>query len=464
MSKLYFTILFLLFSLLVIAQLKPAINSGKLAPLSARVEKMKCSTSKADMHPDSRKDSNITLTDILDEYIVSGGYTSGDTAPDFTLYDTSGKGISLATIMQKHKPVLLISGSYSCFVLRDRIHEINYLRQRYKDSIVIAVIYLLEAHPYQSKGYYTCSNNIGFANTRDSVYVRQAATLAERMVNAKRLVWKTKLNARVLIDDERNSWLKNYGQGPNMAYLIDTNGVIVKRQDWFNKAPAYITYDIDKLLGHAGNSRVSTGGTFEILSYKNSAKGIQKTGIMGDLKISNPSSEGVWLSIIKRNYLPYQWTSFFCADACYKPEVNTIHLYLAPNTIQYVYVQVNNPSLALGSVFVTVKNDSTANDTTQVKMDFYSIDKFPPAYIGKVKALEIETIPETGSVYLEGIIPQLYTMTIYNDQGRKALFIPREKMTQLVNLSILKPGHYDIWITGANGDLQHAEYYKPGQL
>ncbi|MFN8713004.1 MAG: hypothetical protein ACK5Z2_09150 [Bacteroidota bacterium] len=78
----------------------------------------------------------------------NAGYSVGTTVPDFTLYDSTNTPHSLYSYLGQGKPVVIISGSYTCPQYRNSL--INLIPQMdiaYGSLINILVVYTLEAHP-----------------------------------------------------------------------------------------------------------------------------------------------------------------------------------------------------------------------------------------------------------------------------------------------------------------------------
>src|SRR6187402_384986 len=65
-----------------------------------------------------------------------GGFKKGSLMPDYTFYTLDGTQVTLSTVLkQTHKPVLLVSGNYSCNVFRRNLEEINSITNFYKDRL-----------------------------------------------------------------------------------------------------------------------------------------------------------------------------------------------------------------------------------------------------------------------------------------------------------------------------------------
>ena len=59
------------------------------------------------------------------------GLANGQLIPDFTLYDRQGNAVNMQSKMAAGKPVLIVSGSYTCPVFRNKVNLINNLKNTY---------------------------------------------------------------------------------------------------------------------------------------------------------------------------------------------------------------------------------------------------------------------------------------------------------------------------------------------
>ena len=75
------------------------------------------------------------------------GLHDGDTIPEFVLYTIKDEKADIAEILKSGKPVMLIGGSYTCPIFRQKCEKINQLQARYGDRINIFIVYTEEAHP-----------------------------------------------------------------------------------------------------------------------------------------------------------------------------------------------------------------------------------------------------------------------------------------------------------------------------
>jgi hypothetical protein len=191
------------------------------------------------------------------EYFKYSGFLPGDIVADFTLYDTSGKATQLSKLLAEGKPVLLISGSYTCpRTRRSVVLLLDSLRQVYQDRINILFIYTLEAHPAPPDDC-PYHNEVMIAagerkNRTDHVSCHQPKNYYERKEMVRRFIRSTNIRVPVLIDSPDNAWWENFGPAPNNAYLLAPNGMVYRKWGWFDQADANA---IDELLADSSTMK-----------------------------------------------------------------------------------------------------------------------------------------------------------------------------------------------------------------
>ncbi|QMW00174.1 hypothetical protein [Spirosoma foliorum] len=150
------------------------------------------------------------------------------------MYSPEGKKFTLSEVLAIKKPLLLISGSYTCDISRHNIADINALAGKYKDKVSIYMVYTIDAHPSDVASPYSKNNKIEIApaNVREHVEAQQPKTYGERKSLAKKWQQQNYILAPVLVDNPTNDFWLSFGQAPNMAYLIDPNGTVYFKQAW----------------------------------------------------------------------------------------------------------------------------------------------------------------------------------------------------------------------------------------
>lgn len=182
----------------------------------------------------------------------STGYNVGDTIPDFTLYTTDGVAVDIDSVLDNNKPVLLVSGSYSCPSTRSRINDFNNITRNYGYRLNTFLVYVVEAHPAgQQCPYMGFGSSPEPKNNSMKLKVTQENTYGARKKTAIAMKQDLNIIAPVLIDGPNNEWWSHFGPAPNNAYLINSKGVIVAKNGWFNdpNSDRSMWCSIDDLLG-----------------------------------------------------------------------------------------------------------------------------------------------------------------------------------------------------------------------
>jgi hypothetical protein len=181
---------------------------------------------------------------------VNAGFMPGDTVPMFKLYDLSGDSMELEKVLDKERPVLLISGSYTCPVFRERIDMINIIAATYSNLISMWIIYQIEPHPDIDISPYSGTVWTNTENYTENILYRQPLTYGARKAIVSDMINNyIPINMHIVIDGPCNDWWLTYGPAPNIAYLITPDGVVFTKHGWFNQAPYNMTDDIDSILG-----------------------------------------------------------------------------------------------------------------------------------------------------------------------------------------------------------------------
>lgn len=288
----------------------------------------------------------------------------GDTLADFTLWDINGDSVSLSSIINSGKNALMVAGSYTCPIFRNHMSDLNAVAAQFGNDIECFVVYTVEAHPTGSPMPY--SGNI---NPTNPPYL-QPNTYAERKANLQDMIngvgtgsyIPVPIGVPIYIDGPCNEWWEYYN-GPNNAYLIDTNGVLFAYHEWFNNSnppnnqPTNIWCDIDSLLGvnSGGCNQVSSlNGTFDF-QLKPGAT-IPTYGNAGDIldifgEIINTSNDGVKVEIerIVNNLPSTSWNSSMCIGVCLPPNQDTASAIIAAgDTLDFSFHFFTDPFM-LGS-------------------------------------------------------------------------------------------------------------------
>jgi hypothetical protein len=131
------------------------------------------------------------------------------------------------------KPVVLVTGSYTCPIFRQRLPALQRLYDRYRSRAHFYILYTVEAHPSGSPSPYSGKEWVTEENRKDQVLLPQPSSYEERAQLAYQCRQALLISIPTLIDDMDNAVWVQYGQAPNAAYLIDSGGKVQLRQGWF---------------------------------------------------------------------------------------------------------------------------------------------------------------------------------------------------------------------------------------
>ena len=109
---------------------------------------------------------------------------------------------------------------------RERAAAMEKLKTEYGQRAQFIVIYQREAH---AKGEWEVDRN----KDKD-ITVDQPTTLEARSDLAKKTRQELKITAPILVDTMGNETATAYGAGANSAFVINRDGIIVARQQWFD--------------------------------------------------------------------------------------------------------------------------------------------------------------------------------------------------------------------------------------
>ncbi|WP_193217897.1 MULTISPECIES: deiodinase-like protein [unclassified Imperialibacter] len=169
---------------------------------------------------------------------VTLGYLPGKEVPSLTLFDTERQILSLTDDSHKKtKPLLIVTGSYTCDISRKNLPSLLHLEEKFGSKVDIMIVYTMDAHPYDSPSPYSPTGEVSIAmdNVRNNIKAEQPKTYKERVELAKAWVRENAISVPIFIDNPQNEFWWAFGQGPNMCYLINTEGKVAFRELWFNE-------------------------------------------------------------------------------------------------------------------------------------------------------------------------------------------------------------------------------------
>jgi hypothetical protein len=150
--------------------------------------------------------------DVLSEDLQFGESAPkpGDRLPEFDLTDVNGNRLRREDLTGR--PVLLVTGSFTCPMTASSDPILKDLHGRFGSEIEFVTLYVREAHPGEHRD--------------------QAETATEKTRAARALKERDDLPWRVLVDDPHGSLHQRLDKKPNAAYLADRRGTIVFRSLW----------------------------------------------------------------------------------------------------------------------------------------------------------------------------------------------------------------------------------------
>lgn len=308
------------------------------------------------------------VTDELED-----GPFEGDAVPEFTLYSIDGEEFTLSDKLSEGKPVLLISGSYTCWVYRSAVDKINGLQMLFGDYINIAVVYTVEAHPTDTSVYF---NDIatGWPNYEDDVLYPNPTTYGERIDVAEDMLEELPLNVPLLMDSPCNDWWLNFGTNPNAAFFITPEGLVFDSQEWFDRYPesiletiaSYFDIEIDP-----GGGIDEPYGAFELGEYEEEcASDVPGMTIITEVEVNNLDTLDALFNIVRLSEdIPEGWETSLCTDICYPPNVSYTNMYLDASVEDYFSLYFYTDEIpAEGEVDLLVKHEYRPDNTYNITL------------------------------------------------------------------------------------------------
>lgn len=135
----------------------------------------------------------------------------GDRIPRFDLPLLDGGRIS-TTDFTARKPMLLITGSYSCPMTASSDPVLKEMYEEFGQDIDFVMVLVREAHPGE--------------------HVEQPRTVEQKLDMARALKARDQLPFPIAIDDVEGSVHRALDKKPNAVWLTDPNGMIIYRALW----------------------------------------------------------------------------------------------------------------------------------------------------------------------------------------------------------------------------------------
>lgn len=167
-------------------------------------------------------------------YFEGRGVALGDTVPTLNVYRLDGSSAKLSEYW-RDRPALVVTGSLTCDVTRERIDQLNALARRFDGRINVVLLYTLEAVPSDSPAPGPAGEALAERpGDSDTPSRAQPKTLGERIKLAAELRDTFGLEPDIVIDDMDNTGWSAFGMAPAMAALITPDNKIAVKQGWFD--------------------------------------------------------------------------------------------------------------------------------------------------------------------------------------------------------------------------------------
>ena len=176
----------------------------------------------------------------------SGGYAIGDTVGDFHLWTLNGNEFILSNEVEETKPTILFNGSATCvrfqndWDLMEAVSPIQWVTQHF-DMFNWVPVYVAEAHALDMENCPSNCPDFPIPGPHGE-YMLQHRTVQERLDAAQIVMdwmgpgsdtnWNFPFDD-ILIDSPDNLMYTHYFMRPAGIVVIDCDGVVVARGDWF---------------------------------------------------------------------------------------------------------------------------------------------------------------------------------------------------------------------------------------
>lgn len=299
------------------------------------------------------------------------GFFEGESVNDFTLFSPEGEEFTLADALQD-KPVLLVSGSYTCPVYRNKSSILNQVVQDYGGIVEVALIYTVEAHPFGDISPYFGYENPGNANIQQGILYAQPTTYGERLDIIDDMLEAMNIDFPIYVDGPCNAWLETFGPAPNTAYLIDQDGYVISRHPWLDAYPDDIICDIEIMLDEDYECPVDVSGGFQYTMDSDTLiQGDAGTTISVYGTLYNPTNAPVLIECTRTDLdLPLGWSSSMCLDICLQTDETYREVLLQPGESQsYTNYFYTTEESGIGVATIEFQNSFHANNN--VVQSFY---------------------------------------------------------------------------------------------
>jgi len=167
-------------------------------------------------------------------YFEGRGVALGDTVPALNVRHLDGSPAKLSDSW-RDRPALVVTGSLTCGVTRERMDQFNALARRFQGRVNIVLLYTLEAMPSDSPAPGPAGEALAERPGAGETPARpQPKTLDQRITLATELRDTYGVESTIVIDDMDNAGWSAFGHAPAMAALVTPDGKIAVKQGWFD--------------------------------------------------------------------------------------------------------------------------------------------------------------------------------------------------------------------------------------
>ncbi len=188
----------------------------------------------------------IDTTDLF----MQSGYQVGQTVNDFTYYDTAHVRYNLDSLLQLGRPVVVISGSFTCPRFRSAvINDLPALYGQFGTQATFLIVYTLEAHPMSPDlSPYSGTVDITATNINQGIFYPQSDKYFQRRQMAKLAQDTLNIPCAVVLDDTSNTFYHTFGPAPSNVYVITTSGTVFSKYGWLHNNGLSVEEDLIELL------------------------------------------------------------------------------------------------------------------------------------------------------------------------------------------------------------------------
>lgn len=157
----------------------------------------------------------------------------GDKFPEMHFYNLNGEKFGLDSVF-KTRPVIFITGSYSCPIFRYNSKNIYRTMKRKSKKYDIYFIYLAEAHPLVGSPYGRRRDSSA-QNKLDKIFLEQQEFIIQRIEIAKKIKTDFNIFSRVILDNEKNDFYNKVIASPNTYCIFSKEGILTKQRVWYDR-------------------------------------------------------------------------------------------------------------------------------------------------------------------------------------------------------------------------------------